>query len=135
LHGVFWVNSPSSQESYLSDLLPAHASVAVKVRITKIACVILIVLPWVEFFIGRQNTGMAVVPKLQQTRWASPEAAIKAEINQAKNTFDLLLLAIAIVRLDALHEKWKRPQSPIATAKPEIRSGAAEATPATEIVD
>ena len=31
------------------------------------------------------------------------EAAIKAEINQAKNTFDLVRMANAIVRLDALH--------------------------------
>jgi hypothetical protein len=36
---------------------------------------------------------------------------IKAEINQAKNTFDLVRMADAIVRLDALQLKWKRPPS------------------------
>jgi hypothetical protein len=44
-----------------------------------------------------------MIPKLEQTRWASQEAAIKAEINQAKNTFDFVRMANAIVRLDALH--------------------------------
>jgi hypothetical protein len=39
----------------------------------------------------------------EQKRWALQEAAIKAEINQAKNTFDLVRMANAIVRLDALH--------------------------------
>jgi hypothetical protein len=43
----------------------------------------------------------------EQTRWASQEAAIKAEINQAKNTFDLVRLANAIVRLDALHAEME----------------------------
>jgi hypothetical protein len=43
LHGAFWVNSPSSQKSGLSELLPARASVAVRVRITKDACVIRII--------------------------------------------------------------------------------------------
>jgi hypothetical protein len=42
-----------------------------------------------------------------QTRWASQEAAIKAEINEAKNTGDLLRMANAIVRLDALHAEME----------------------------
>jgi hypothetical protein len=45
--------------------------------------------------------------KSEQTRWASPEAAIKAEINQAKNTGDLLRMANAIVRLDALRAEME----------------------------
>ena len=32
---------------------------------------------------------------------------IKAEINQAKNTFDLVHMADAIVRLDALHAEME----------------------------
>ena len=44
-----------------------------------------------------------MIPKPEQTRWASQEAAIKAEINQARNTFDLVRMANAVVRLDALH--------------------------------
>jgi len=48
-----------------------------------------------------------MIPKLEQTRWASQEAAIKAEINQAKNTFDLVRLANAIVRLDAPHAEME----------------------------
>ena len=45
-----------------------------------------------------------MMPKLEQTsRWASQEAAIKAEINEAKNTLDLIRMAHAIARLDALH--------------------------------
>lgn len=35
-------------------------------------------------------------------RWASERAAIKAEVNQAKETVDLLRIAHAITRLDAL---------------------------------
>jgi len=34
-------------------------------------------------------------------------AVIKAEINQAKNTFDLVHMADAIVRLDALHAEME----------------------------
>jgi hypothetical protein len=45
--------------------------------------------------------------KPKQTRWASREAAIKAEINEAKNTGDLLRMANAIVRLDALHAEME----------------------------
>jgi hypothetical protein len=44
-----------------------------------------------------------MMPKPEQTRWASQEAACKAEINQAKDTFDLVRLANAVARLDALH--------------------------------
>ena len=44
-----------------------------------------------------------MIPKPEQTRWASQEAAIKAEINQARNTFDLVRMANGVVRLDALH--------------------------------
>ena len=54
---------------------------------------------------GKQyhTPGMTMIPKPEQTRWASQEAAIKAEINQARNTLDLVRMANAIVRLDALH--------------------------------
>ena len=45
--------------------------------------------------------------KSEQTLWASQEAVIKAEINQAKNTFDLVHMADAIVRLDALHAEME----------------------------
>jgi hypothetical protein len=48
-----------------------------------------------------------MTPKPEQTRWASQEAAIKAEINEAKNTGDLLRMANAIVRLDALHTEME----------------------------
>ena len=48
-----------------------------------------------------------MIPKPEQTRWASQEAAIKAEINEAKNTGDLLRMANAIVRLDALHAEME----------------------------
>jgi hypothetical protein len=48
-----------------------------------------------------------MIPKPEQTRWASQEAAIKAEINQVKNTFDLVRMANAIVRLDALHAEME----------------------------
>ena len=40
-------------------------------------------------------------------RWASQEAAIKAEINEAKNTNDLLRMANAIVQLDALQSEME----------------------------
>jgi hypothetical protein len=54
-----------------------------------------------------------MIPEPKHTNWASQEAAIKAEINQAKNTFDLVCMANAIVRLDALHAEMeataKRP--------------------------
>ena len=55
-----------------------------------------------------------MIPKPEQIRrWASQEAAIKAEINEAKNTFDLMRMATAIARLDALHAEME------ATSKPE----------------
>jgi hypothetical protein len=38
----------------------------------------------------------------QAKRWASERAAIKAEVTQAKETVDLLRMARAITRLDAL---------------------------------
>ena len=49
-----------------------------------------------------------MMPKPEQTsRWASQEAEIKAEINEAKNTLDLIRMAHAIARLDALHAKME----------------------------
>jgi hypothetical protein len=49
-----------------------------------------------------------MIPKLDQTsRWASQEAAIIAEINEAKNTLDLMRMATAIARLDALHAEME----------------------------
>jgi hypothetical protein len=43
------------------------------------------------------------ISKLQrEKRWASERAAIKAEVTRAKETVDLLRMAEAIVRLDAL---------------------------------
>jgi hypothetical protein len=48
-----------------------------------------------------------MTPKREQTRWASQEAAIKAEINEAKNTSDLLRMANAIVQLDALQSEME----------------------------
>jgi hypothetical protein len=45
-----------------------------------------------------------MIPKPEQaSRWAPEEAAIKAEITEAKNTLDLMRMAHAIARLDALH--------------------------------
>jgi hypothetical protein len=45
-----------------------------------------------------------MIPKPEQTaRWSSQEAAIKAVINEAKNALDLMRMAYAITRLDALH--------------------------------
>ena len=46
-----------------------------------------------------------MTPKPEQ--WASQEAAIKAEINEAKNTNDLLRMANAIVQLDALQSEME----------------------------
>jgi hypothetical protein len=44
-----------------------------------------------------------MIPKPEQaSRWASQEAAIKAEITEAKNTLEVRM-AHAIARLDALH--------------------------------
>jgi hypothetical protein len=45
-----------------------------------------------------------IIPTAKQAaRWAYQEAAIKAEIDEAKNTLDLMRMAYAIARLDALH--------------------------------
>ena len=38
----------------------------------------------------------------REKRWASERAAIKAEVTQAKETVDLLRMAWAVTRLDAL---------------------------------
>ena len=43
----------------------------------------------------------------QTSDWASEEAAIKAEINEAKNALDLMRMAHAIARLDALHAEME----------------------------
>ena len=52
--------------------------------------------------------GWQMMPKPEQTsRWASQEAEIKAEINEAKNTLDLIRMAHAIARLDALHAEME----------------------------
>ena len=43
------------------------------------------------------------ISKIQrEKRWASERAAVKAEVTRAKETVDLLRMAEAIVRLDAL---------------------------------
>ena len=63
--------------------------------------------------------GIAMISQAERIRWASQEAAIKAEINQARNTFDLVRMANAIVRLDALHaeiEEAVRSGSPSPSA-------------------
>jgi len=45
-----------------------------------------------------------MIPKPEQTAdWSSQEAAIKAGINEATNALDLMRVAYAITRLDALH--------------------------------
>lgn len=69
-----------------------------------------------------------MIPKSEQTLWASQEAAIKAEINQAKNTFDLVRMAKAIVRLDALHAEMEAAgqlgsRSPSTPNEPQNASG------------
>ena len=46
-----------------------------------------------------------MAPKPEQ--WASQETAIKSEINEAKNTNDLLRMANAIVQLDALQSEME----------------------------
>ena len=55
---------------------------------------------------SRTDIGGAVRPrilKLERTRrWAAERAAIKAEVKRAKKTVDLLGIARAITRLDAL---------------------------------
>ena len=55
--------------------------------------------------LGKDKEGHSMmIPTAKQTaRWANQEAAIKAEIDEAKNTLDLMRMAYAIARLDALH--------------------------------
>jgi len=49
-----------------------------------------------------------MTPKLEQTgSWASQEAVIKAEITEATNALDLVPMAQAIARLDALHSEME----------------------------
>ena len=49
-----------------------------------------------------------IIPTAKQAaRWAYQEAAIKAEIDEAKNTLDLMRMATAIARLDALHAEME----------------------------
>jgi hypothetical protein len=54
-------------------------------------------------------------------RWASERAAIKAEVNQAKETVDLVRMAHAITRLDALYgevEAVKTQRRTVKSARP-----------------
>ena len=55
---------------------------------------------------GRADIGGAVRPRIlkleRMRRWAAERAAIKAEVKRAKETFDLICIARAITRLDAL---------------------------------
>ena len=55
--------------------------------------------------LGKDKEGHSmIIPTAKQAaRWAYQEAAIKAEIDEAKNTLDLMRMAYAIARLDALH--------------------------------
>ena len=49
-----------------------------------------------------------MMPKPEQaTPWSSQEAAIKVEITEAKKTIDLIRMAQAIARLDALHSEME----------------------------
>jgi hypothetical protein len=49
-----------------------------------------------------------MIPKPDpKNAWASQEAALKAEITEAKNTLDLIRIAQAIARLDALHSEME----------------------------
>ena len=49
-----------------------------------------------------------MIPKPESINaWASQEAALKAEITEAKNTLDLIRIAHAIARLDALHSEME----------------------------
>ena len=49
-----------------------------------------------------------MIPKPEQTAvWSSQEAAIKDEIAEAKNALDLIRMAQAIARLDALHSEME----------------------------
>ena len=48
-----------------------------------------------------------MIPKPEQTHWALQEAAIRAEINQAKANVDLIRMANAVARLDKLHSEME----------------------------
>ena len=49
-----------------------------------------------------------MTPQLEQTgSWASQEAVIKAEITEATNALDLVRMAQAIARLEALHSEME----------------------------
>lgn len=49
-----------------------------------------------------------MMPKPEQaTLWSSQEAAIKAEITEARNTVDLIRMAHDMARLDALHSEME----------------------------
>jgi hypothetical protein len=50
---------------------------------------------------------MPMIPKPEQTHWALQEAAIRAEINQAKANVDLIRMANAVARLDKLHSEME----------------------------
>jgi len=50
---------------------------------------------------------MPMIPKPEETHWALQEAAIRAEINQAKANVDLLRMANAVARLDKLHSEME----------------------------
>jgi hypothetical protein len=50
---------------------------------------------------------MPMNPKPEQTHWALQEAAIRAEINQAKANVDLIRMANAVARLDKLHSEME----------------------------
>jgi len=47
----------------------------------------------------------------QTSHRASKKAAIKVEINEAKNALDLMRMAHAIARLDALHAEMQAASS------------------------
>jgi len=59
----------------------------------------------------------------RESHWASEEAAIKAEINEAKNALDLMRMAHAIARLDALYAEMEAPQSQTAVTEPKFCGG------------
>ena len=48
-----------------------------------------------------------MIPKPEETHWALQEAAIRAEINQAKANVDLIRMANAVARLDKLHSEME----------------------------
>jgi hypothetical protein len=54
---------------------------------------------------------MPMIPKPEQARWALQEAAIRAEINQAKANVDLLRMANASQGWTNYIQKWRRQES------------------------